>query len=402
MSIHKKLFLALSFVVVSAMAVILTVRTPDTAIASSTQNVSGWGWSSNIGWISFNNFNNTSSGDTTTYGVNIATDGSFSGYAWSPNIGWIDFNPSFSIHDCPASIGTPGAPACILPHFDWGTKAVTGWARAVSNGGGWDGWISLAGAKLDGTDTYAWGADVVGWLDFKGVAVNATTLATPTISPASATYSNNVSVTMTGPIGATIRYTTNGTDPDSTSAIYSGAITVSTTGTIVKAKAFQTGYTESATASQTYVLTVATPTISPTTGTYANSVTATVSTVTTGATIRYTTDGSTPTVSSPTYSTPLTFTSNKTLKVKAFKTNYTESATQTATYTITLTQCSDGVDNDGDGKTDYGTGATNDPGCTDASDTTESPDPPVCGNGICEQGEPGVCRQDCPYDIEPI
>lgn len=40
-------------------------------------------------------------------------------------------------------------------------------------------------------------------------------------------------------------------------------------------------------------------------------------------------------------------------------------------------QCSDGIDNDGDGYTDY----SNDPGCTSAADTTESPNP-QCSDGL--------------------
>jgi hypothetical protein len=56
----------------------------------------------------------------------------------------------------------------------------------------------------------------------------------------------------------------------------------------------------------------------------------------------------------------------------------------TAVYEITYVvnrpepkpQCSDGKDNDGDGKIDFGTGANNDPGCESASDNDESNSPP--------------------------
>jgi hypothetical protein len=41
------------------------------------------------------------------------------------------------------------------------------------------------------------------------------------------------------------------------------------------------------------------------------------------------------------------------------------------TWTRTGAQCNDGVDNDGDGRVDFG----QDPGCADINDTTESPDP---------------------------
>ncbi|MBA2644599.1 MAG: cadherin-like domain-containing protein [Solirubrobacterales bacterium] len=47
-------------------------------------------------------------------------------------------------------------------------------------------------------------------------------------------------------------------------------------------------------------------------------------------------------------------------------------------------ECSDGADNDGDGKTDFGTGPNNDPGCTSATDDDETDPPPPpkqCADG---------------------
>jgi hypothetical protein len=61
-------------------------------------------------------------------------------------------------------------------------------------------------------------------------------------------------------------------------------------------------------------------------------------------------------------------------------------------------QCSDGVDNDGDGKIDY----PNDPGCTDAQDNTESPDPSTpppaaqCSDGVDNDGDGKVDFPDDP------
>lgn len=57
---------------------------------------------------------------------------------------------------------------------------LSGWARAcagtvnkdcnsASRTDGWDGWIKLDGLKLDGTDSYAWGSNVLGWINFKSV-----------------------------------------------------------------------------------------------------------------------------------------------------------------------------------------------------------------------------------------
>lgn len=80
------------------------------------------------------------------------------------------------------------------------------------------------------------------------------TVATPTFSPAGGTYSSaqNVALSCTT-TGATIRYTTNGSEPTSSSTAYSSPINVSST-TTIKAKAFKEGWTPSATASATYTI----------------------------------------------------------------------------------------------------------------------------------------------------
>lgn len=69
------------------------------------------------------------------------------------------------------------------------------------------------------------------------------------------------------------------------------------------------------------------------------------------------------------------------------------------------TQCSDGIDNDGDGKIDFTPppGKTKDPGCLSATDNDERN--PICGNNRCEiwLGElsfgPRACPADCPSYI---
>ena len=123
-------------------------------------SLSGYIWSDNIGWISLS-CSNTSSCGTVNYGLSIETNSKLSGYAWSDNIGWITANES-ELSGCPQ---TP----CMAKIN--GT-ALNGWLRALSYGGGWDGWISLSGSQYGVTQSgggftgYAWGNDVVGWLDF--------------------------------------------------------------------------------------------------------------------------------------------------------------------------------------------------------------------------------------------
>ncbi len=133
-------------------------------VMAASQQVLGWAWSENIGWLQF---------DPAFGGVFVEdTTGDLSGYAWSENVGWVSFEPS-DLAGCPS--GT-----CVA-NLDMATGALSGWMRAISgNNSDWDGWISLSGVNPDygvdmNTDTgdfsgYAWGSDVVGWLSFSGVA----------------------------------------------------------------------------------------------------------------------------------------------------------------------------------------------------------------------------------------
>jgi len=136
------------------------------AKAGTTDNVSGWAWSENIGWISFNCLNLGTCG-AVNYGVNInPSTGIFSGYAWSENIGWLTFNES-ELSGCPVS-----------PCRAWidSSNNVQGWARALAYGGGWDGWIRLRdtnyGVWLDTSTSpqefrnWAWSDMVIGWISF--------------------------------------------------------------------------------------------------------------------------------------------------------------------------------------------------------------------------------------------
>src|SRR3990170_1541003 len=126
-------------------------------------------------------------------------------------------------------------------------------------------------------------------------------VATPSFNPAGGNYSSAQNVVLScATSGATITYTTNGSEPSSSSTAYSSSspITVSANLT-VKAKAFMSGMADSNTASATYTINipppkVATPTFSPSGGTYSSSQNVALSCSTSGASIRYTTDGSEP------------------------------------------------------------------------------------------------------------
>jgi len=132
--------------------------------------LSGWAWSSNIGWLSFNSADTGAGGGP--YGVSVDSNGDFSGYAWSPNIGWVSFGPN--------SCGTQ-------PNVNLSSGAVSGWAQAVAaDNNGWNGCIELSGTNHSTSDSsgnsgvsyvtsgsnagqfvgYAWGSTNIGWLQF--------------------------------------------------------------------------------------------------------------------------------------------------------------------------------------------------------------------------------------------
>lgn len=162
-------------------------------------NLSGWAWSSNIGWVSFNS-KDYGTPDCQAYCVQVSNaNGLLTGYAWSSSIGWIKFGGLSNI---------PGAGSNAYVSTSTGT--VTGFIRAcegtlpgdcsamTKRGDGWDGWIELSGVNHPSPDTsgyqgtstkgvsfgagnifsgYAWGGDVVGWLSF-----DAGILGTPPVS----------------------------------------------------------------------------------------------------------------------------------------------------------------------------------------------------------------------------
>ena len=134
--------------------------------------VTGFAWSENIGWIQMDHGVNSVSLDNSI--------GVLSGYGWSENIGWVKFGGLSAF---------PGAGGNAVVYFSTDGN-VTGWIRAcagtavgdcsnmTSRTDGWDGWINMDvgsgnGVKVD-TSTgdfsgWAWGSDVVGWINFTGV-----------------------------------------------------------------------------------------------------------------------------------------------------------------------------------------------------------------------------------------
>lgn len=173
----KKIF----FIILLSSSIILTwflteALGPEQAMAGSGDNVKGWAWSENIGWISFNCENPESGGicaDVGDWGVNIDENNNFSGYAWSDNVGWISFQESSTPPDnydfnsqCPNLCDSSNScTACFLRDSN---RKVYGWAKILNMGD--DGWIHLQKGSSAGGFTYGVSIDTSG--DFSGWAWN--------------------------------------------------------------------------------------------------------------------------------------------------------------------------------------------------------------------------------------
>ena len=206
------------------------------AKAAGPTSISGWLWSSNIGWVSLNSTNPTA-GAGGTYSVAVSPGGDLSGYGWSSNIGWLSFNAT-DVGGCPGGVG-----ARIT-----GTQ-LTGWARFVAgtgspstcpatdptNAGCWDGCVELTSVSVNpatGAITgYGWGSTVVGWLQFLASTqpiTQVTLFLTASPSPVPAPYETNLtwqasdpSLIANTPCVATGGWTGAKTAPSTTNGIQS-------------------------------------------------------------------------------------------------------------------------------------------------------------------------------------
>ena len=116
--------------------------------------------------------------------------------------------------------------------------------------------VNVAGtARVRVTKTFVGSGSISANIDdlvITGYSGTTTTVAAPTFSPGSGTYNTPQSVTIsTATEGASIRYTTDGSDPTASSTLYSAPITVAST-TTIKAIATKSGMDNSAVAAATY------------------------------------------------------------------------------------------------------------------------------------------------------
>ncbi len=163
-------------------------------------------------------------------------------------------------------------------------------------------------------------------------------------SPAGGAYATARSVTLSCDDGggsgcASIRYTTNGSTPTTSSTQYTAPLNISSN-TTLKFLAIDNAGNVSSVVTETYVIDSSAPQVSasPAGGSYATTQSVTLSCDDGGgsgcASIRYTTDGSTPTTSSTQYTAPLSISSTTTLKFLAIDNVGNVSSVVTETYVI--------------------------------------------------------------------
>lgn len=159
-------------------------------------------------------------------------------------------------------------------------------------------------------------------------------LAEPKITVSSSTQK----VTITGPSGATIYYTTNGSTPTTSSKKYTAAFTLSSEAT-VKAVAYKNGYKKSDVAvKEVEGAKLASPTAKKTAIEGGYKVTLEGPS---GASIYYTTDGSTPTTSSKKYtSSGIKVTEKGTTEIRAFSYKSGSNSSSVVSFKITVNRVS--------------------------------------------------------------
>ncbi|MBN2088212.1 choice-of-anchor D domain-containing protein [candidate division KSB1 bacterium] len=178
----------------------------------------------------------------------------------------------------------------------------------------------------------------------------------PTVATTVASYITSYSAQLNGTVNPNGNYTTfyfqyglttSYGSTSSSSDAGSGTYTVSVNRTIsglepdriyhyriVATNSYGTSVGNDMTFSTLPVLSVATPTFSPSPGTYSNSLNVTISCLTSGATIRYTLNGMDPTEMSPIYTSPIPVVNCTMIKARAYKSTWTPSHIAIGTYTI--------------------------------------------------------------------
>jgi len=164
----------------------------------------------------------------------------------------------------------------------------------------------------------------------------------PSVSPAAAFYRPSVSVTLsTVTPNTTIRYTIDGSVPSRENGNSYAQPIILTDTTVIRYVAFREGWADSDVMTANYTVvpygTVASPSLSPSPGTYYDPRTVTLSCGTSGATLRFTVDGSLPSTTNGTvYSVPISVSRTTTIRAIAYKDGWINSAVSGGDYAITV------------------------------------------------------------------
>lgn len=187
-------------------------------------------------------------------------------------------------------------------------------------------------------------ASKAGWTSSNAVTAHywfpsTSALSAPAIVPGSGAFDSARVVRIQAESGATIRYTTDGSEPEAVSTLYETPFLVAHT-TTIKAKAFRGGYSPSATATETFTIDTpgssGVPVLSPLGGQFATQRVVIV-TGPAGATLRYTTNGADPTETDNAISPGATVMVDRSmvLKVRAWQAGLAPSIVRREDYVIT-------------------------------------------------------------------
>ncbi|MGC9362624.1 MAG: chitobiase/beta-hexosaminidase C-terminal domain-containing protein, partial [Candidatus Syntrophosphaera sp.] len=172
-------------------------------------------------------------------------------------------------------------------------------------------------------------------------------IASPVFAPEPGTYQTEQAVsinTQTVPVGAQIRYTMDGSDPNASSPLYTTPIELELNHSYeIRARAFAADWTPSVVYVAQYTITgeveIPDPVFTPTPGIYTADINVVLNTQTlpAGAILRYSLDGNDPDESYPQYTQPvqLEAPADVTLKVRAYKDDWLPSPVYAAEYTLT-------------------------------------------------------------------
>lgn len=180
------------------------------------------------------------------------------------------------------------------------------------------------------------------------LTVNPVRAPAPTFTPAAATYTSPIQVTINSSTPgnaypATIYYTTNGSTPNpATSLVFTQPIPVTSTTTIkaIAVPPTSSSYSESSVGTAVFSFAPATlkPSFSPPAGTYTKPQSVTITDGTADASIFYTTDETIPTTSSTPYTGAIAVNGFETIRALAIASGHSQSAYGVSTYTLNLPQ----------------------------------------------------------------